>query len=88
MSLSIYYEDSEACDARSNLFSAVRVHAQLHFSMPLQRLNLGLFRMKQRLLELLSDCSVSNVAGVGCRLLNSALVDVAFFLYGMDGHGK
>ncbi len=52
MSLDVYLEDSKACDARSNPFSAVSVHAQLRFSMPLQRLNLDLFCMKQPSFEL------------------------------------
>ena len=88
MSLSVYYEDSQACDARGNLFSAVSVHAQLRFSMLLKRVDLGLFYMKQPSFELFSECSILKVADVGCRLLNSACFDVAFFLYGMGGHGK
>ena len=88
MSLSFYHEDSKACDARSNLFSAVSIHAQLRFSMPPQRLDLRLFCMKQPSFELFSECSILKVADVGYRLLNSSCVDVAFFLYGMDGHGK
>jgi hypothetical protein len=88
MSLSVYHEDSKACDSRSNLFSAVCIHAQMRFSMPPQRLDLCLFCMKQPSFELFSEWRILNVADVGCRLLNSARVDVAFFLYGMDGHGK
>ncbi len=88
MSLSVYYEDSKTYYTRSNLFSAVSVHAQLRFSMPLHKLNLDVFCVKQRLLEVFSGCSVLKVTGVGCRLLNSKRVDVAFFLFGMDGHGK
>ncbi len=88
MSLSVCYEDSKACDARSNLFSAVCIHSQVRFSMPPQRLGLGLFCLKQSSFELFSECSILSVADVGCRLLKSERVDVAFFLYGMDGHGK
>ena len=88
MSLSVYHEDSKAYDARSNLFSAVSIHAQVRFSMPPQRLDLCLFCMKQPSFELFSECSILKVADVGCRLLNSTCTDVAFFLYGMDGHGK
>ena len=88
MSLSVCYEDSKACDARSNLFSAVSIHAQLRFSMPPQRLDLRLFCMKQLSFELFSECRILKMADVGYRLLKSELVDVAFFLYGMDGHGK
>ena len=88
MSLSVYYEDSKACDACSDLFSEVSLHAQLCFSMLLQRLDLGLFYVKERILELFTDCSVFKVADVGFRPLNSEPNDVAFFLYGMDGHGK
>ena len=88
MSLSVYYEDSKACDARSNLFSAVRIHAQVRFSMLLQRLDLCLFCMNHPSFELFSEWRILRVADVGCRLLNSACIDVAFFLYGMNGHGK
>jgi hypothetical protein len=88
ISLSVYYEDSKAYDARSNLFSAVCIHAQLCFSMLLQRLGLGLFYVKERVLELFTDCSVLKVVDVGCRRLNSERVDVAFFLHGTDGHGE
>ena len=88
MSLSVFYKDSKACNARSNVFSAVSIHAQLRFSMRLQGLDLGLFCLKQPSFELFSECSILKVADVGCRLLNSSCVDVAFFLYGMDGHGK
>ena len=88
MSLNVYYEDSEACDARSKLFSAVSVHAQVRFSMPPQRLELGLFCLKPPSFELFSECSILKVADVGYRLLKSERVDVAFFLYGMDEYGK
>ena len=88
MSLSVYCEDSKACDARSKLFLAASIHAQVRFSMLLQGLDLGLFCLKQPSFELFSEWRILKVADVGCRLLNSERVDVAFFLYGMDGHGK
>ena len=88
MSLSFYHEDSKACDARSNLFSAVSIHSQLCFSMLLQGLDLCLFCLKQHSLEFFSEWRILKVADVGCRLLNSAGVDVAVFIYGVDGHGK
>ena len=88
MSLSVYYEESKTCDARSSMFSAVCIHAQVCFSMHPQGLDLCLFWVKQPSFELFSECSILKVADVGCRLLNSTCTDVAFFLYGMDGHGK
>ena len=88
MSLSICHEDSQVCDARSNVFLAVSIHAQLRFSMPPKRLDLCLFYMKQRVLEFFSEYRILSVADVGCRLLKSACTDVAFFLFGVDGHGK
>ena len=88
MSLSVYYKDYEACDARSKLFSAASIHAQARFSMLLQGLDLRLFCMKQPSFELFSEWLILKVPDVGCRLLNSERADVAFFFYGMDGYGK
>ena len=88
MSLSVYHEASKTCDARSKLFSAVSIYSQLCFSMLLQGLDLRLFCMKQPSFELFSEWLILKVPDVGCRLLNSERVDVAFFLFGMDGHGK
>ena len=88
MSLSVYYADFEAYAARGKLFSAASIHAQVRFSMPPQSLDLGLFCIKQPSFELFSEWRILSVADVGCRLLKSACTDVAFFLFGVDGHGK